>query len=470
VHKLSTRWTTLALLAAAGSALFAQAPAASQKKYKDGEYEMYSAAFKDANDPKKQLQDLDDWAKKIPDSDYKDDRNYLYVLAYQKVAPPQPDKVIEFGSQLTSKDLNGIFSAPTSEMVAGLPIRSAILTTLYSVSLTAASMPSPTADQLAAGDKAAHQLLDLCPKYFTAENKPANQPDTAWNAARADVEGKARTAMIAIALKPGLAAKEKKDCPGQEAAFAKALGDYPDSGAAAYQFGIALLTCDRANAEKVAQALWEIARATSLDPAKSGLDAKDVPGIDAYLKKVYVNVHGSDEGLDGLKHQAAAAAMPPAGFKIKSATEISAEKETEFKEKYPQLALWLGIKGQLADTNGEQYFSGQLKDAAVPKLKGVLVEAKPACRPKELLVAIPLPDAKKPYTAEISLKLDKPLTGKPDPDQEFQWEGVPAAFTKDPFLLTMETESAKIEGLKAPACAAAAPRPTAKKGVPPKKK
>ncbi len=114
------------------------------------------------------------------------------------------------------------------------------------------------------------------------------------------------------------------------------------------------------------------------------------------------------------------------------------------------------LKGALSDTNGDQYFSGTLKDSQVPKLKGTLVEAKPACRPKELLVALPLPDAQGPPRAEITLKLDKALTGKPEINTEFQWEGVPTAFSKEPFMLTMDTETAKVEGLKSAPCAPAA--------------
>lgn len=442
----------------------AQAPA-TQKKYKDGEYEIYSGVFKDANDPAKQLQDLDAWAQKFPDSEYTDDRNYLYVLAYQKVAPPQPAKVLDAGAKLMSKDLNAIMGSTTTEQLAGLPIKAAVMTTLYSVALNATALPSPTPDQLSLGDKAAHQLLELSPKYFTPENKPANQTDAVWTATRTEIESKAKTAIIAIALKPGLAAQARKDCPGQVSAFSKALSDYPDSGAVAYQLGAALITCERTNPEKVSQALWEIARAVSLDPAKSGLEAKDLPGIEAYLKKVYNSVHGGEDGLDQLRQQAAASPTPPAGFKIKTATEIAAEKEAQFKEKYPQLAMWLGIKGQLADTNGDQYFSGQLKDAAVPKLKGILVEAKPACHPKELLVAVPLPDAQKPFQAEITLKLDKALTGKPEAGSEFQWEGVPAAFSKEPFMLTMAQETTKLDGLKSTPCTATPARTPVRPGM-----
>src|SRR5262249_43080195 len=137
-----------------------------------------------------------------------------------------------------------------------------------------------------------------------------------------------------------------------------------------------------------------------------------------------------------------------------------------------QLSMWMGIKGQLADAAGGMgYFEGQLKNAAVPKLKGTLVEGKPACRSKELLVAIPMPDQQGAPTAEITLKLDAALTGKPEPG-EIQWEGVPSAFTQTPFMLTMDTEKAKIEGMKMSACAGAAPSraPARRGGAPTKKK
>jgi hypothetical protein len=46
---------------------------------------------------------------------------------------------------------------------------------------------------------------------------------------------------------------------------------------------------------------------------------------------------------------------------------------------------------------------------------------------------------------------------------------VPSAFSKDPFLLTMDIENAKIQGLKEEKCAVAPARPAVKKGVPKKK-
>ena len=81
---------------------------------------------------------------------------------------------------------------------------------------------------------------------------------------------------------------------------------------------------------------------------------------------------------------------------------------------------------------------------------GTVVDAKPACRSKELVVAL-----SDPTHAEVTLKLEAPLTGKPETGTEVQFKGVPSAFVKDPFLLTMDVENAKIDGLKTSPCAAA---------------
>ncbi|MCX6630060.1 MAG: hypothetical protein NTW28_20780, partial [Candidatus Solibacter sp.] len=62
-------------------------------------------------------------------------------------------------------------------------------------------------------------------------------------------------------------------------------------------------------------------------------------------------------------------------------------------------------------------------------------------------------------------KLDAALTGAPEAGGTIQWTGVPTAFVKDPFMLTMETEKAKVENLKLSPCTVA----PAKKAAPKKK-
>ncbi|MGA2275092.1 MAG: hypothetical protein ABSH00_16170 [Bryobacteraceae bacterium] len=445
---LAGGWSRLARAQAAAPAQKAPAP----KAVKDqGEFDIYNEVTKDilAKNFAKMITDLDTWKQKYPASDYKDDRSVFYVQAY--AGSGQPAKALDEAGLLLAKDLKTVLNDPKTGPTQQL-------TVLFTATTAIAQVANPTADELAIATKAAQQLMD----YNT---KPAGASDADWATARAQLQTAAKGALLYMAMKPGMDAKQKKDWAAAEAAFLAAQKQYPDSSQIAYELGGVELAQQASSPAKISQGLYEIARSVSIDPAKSDFaDPKARAQVDAYLKNVYVKYHGADDGLDQLKQQSLAAPVPSADFHILSATEILNNKQKEFAEKYPELALWMSIKAQLADTNGQSYFDTQLKDTAVPKLKGTLVEAKPACRSKELLVAVPLPDAKPPFTAEIALKLDAPLTGKPDDNLELTWtEGVPSAFTKDPFLLTVDVEKAKIDGLKTTPCAPPVHHPAAKK-------
>jgi len=447
---------------AMGAAQLANAQAAPEKKVKDqGEYDIYNQVLKDT-DPAKQIQDLNTWTQKYPESDYKnDDRPYLYLQAYNKAK--QPDKVLELGQQLMDKGLKTVFKNDQQ-----------ILTILFTVCVNLQAIPAPSQAQFDQGTKAAHELQDFIPTFFTAAKKPAQASDADWTQARGTMDKVAKDTLLFVAMKPGADAmnrytssKDPKDCVTAEAAYRKALEQFVDSPTIAYQLGRALRCQQAATPEKVPQAIYEFARAAAIDPSLGG--TMDPKALNTYLENAYNTYHGSLDGLDQLKTQAKGSPLPPAGFTIETASAILARKQAEFEQSNPQLALWMKVKGALSDTNGEAYFASSLKDSSVPKLKGTLVEGKPACRSKELLVAIPEPNHQGELRPEITLKLDAALTGKAETGAEIQWEGVPAAFTKDPaFMLTMDTEKTKIEGLKVTPCA---PAPAAKKaGGAPKKK
>jgi hypothetical protein len=182
-----------------------------------------------------------------------------------------------------------------------------------------------------------------------------------------------------------------------------------------------------------------------------------------YLLKAYTQFHGNDpQGLKELKELAVQSPLPPSGFVIKSEAEIARAQEDDFESKHPELALWIKIKNALSATDGEHYFESELKDSAVPQLQGVLVGARPECRPTELRISIRLPKDTQNPSPDVLLKLNKSLSGKPELGNEVHWTGVATSFSKEPFLLTMETELSQIEGLSLSPCQ---PNPT-KKTVP----
>jgi tetratricopeptide (TPR) repeat protein len=419
----------LAALVLTGAAYQAHAQAQPQKKVKDqGEYDLYNNALKET-DPAKAVQILNQWVEKYPDTDFQDERLQLYNKFNQ------PAKVLEQGKAILSKD-------------------SKDLTALTLITANIQKIPNATADQLDLAKNSAQSILDNMDSL-----KPPTATDDAWKQAKPGLESLSKGTIDWIVTKPAREAMDKKDYPGAEAAFKKLVQQYPDNGQYAYQLGSVLIS--ERNQEKYPEAIFYIARALETP----GLPAQNRPQVEAYLKKIFDAYHGADdEELQKLRQLAKASPAPPANFKIKTAAEIAAEKEEEFKTKNPQLALWMGIKKQLADANGEQYFESSVKNAAVPKLKGTLLEAKPPCRPKELVLGIS--DAKNP---EITLKLEMPLTNKPDVGKEIQFQGVPSAFTKDPFNLTMDVDDKdKIEGLTGEACAAT--KAPVKKAAPVKKK
>jgi tetratricopeptide (TPR) repeat protein len=432
------------VLVLAGTAHHAKAqeaaPAQRQKKVKDqGEYDLYNSTLSSQNDKAKQLQYLNQWVEKYPDSDYQEEQARLYDSL------GQPAKAMEMAQKILAKDSKNL-----------------IALTIMATDIQ--KVPNPSPDQLSNAQKAAQAMLENLDAL-----KPSTVTDDQWKQVKPNLQALANATIEWVYTKPARDATEKKDLPGAEAAWRKLVQDHPDNGQYSYQLGSVLVSEKDPN--KYPEAIYEIARALEIP----GLTAQTRPQVEAYLKKIFDAYHGSDDAeLMKLRQLAKASPLPPPDFQIKTAAQIAAEKEEEFRKSNPALALWMGVKKELTDTGGEQYFANQLKGTMVggtgdiPKLRGVIVEAKPACRSKELLVAVPLPDVKPPYTPEMTLRLDMPLKGKPMEGAEIRWQGEPKEFTQQPFMLTMDVETASVDGLNDTTMAACA-APAGKKGTTKKK-
>src|SRR5262249_13856446 len=254
---------------------------------------------------------------------------------------------------LLSRDLKGIFM---KDPKAG---PSQVLTVLYLTTLNFARIPNPTPEQAATGEKAAKMLQDYIPEYFTAANKQPNVSDADWAKTKGQVSDLAKGVLMSIATRPATEAmakyrtdKNPENCKAAEAAYQKALEQYPDSASVAYGLGGAQVCLYKVTPEKINSALWMLARAVAIDPTLGG--TADAAAVEKYLNSAYTQYHGADDaGLKQLKDMAKASVNPPADFKIKSQTEIAHEKEAEFEKSNPQLAMWMKIKGQLADQGGE---------------------------------------------------------------------------------------------------------------------
>jgi hypothetical protein len=420
-----------------------------EKTAKDqGEFDISNEVVKDitTNNWSKAVQDLDIWTQRYPESDYKDDRLYDYLQAYAKATPPQPAKALEIGAQLMDKDLGKTFKDPRYPL------------NIYFLTATSAqSVQNPTPEQLALGDKAAHKLLVAAATFFTAANKPQGATDDAWTSARKVMDDAAKNYLFYEEVLPGNQAIAKKDCAAAETIYTKALSDYPEKGSVAYALAGAY-RCE----QKESQALYEYARVAATDPTLGG-SQPDPSKIQAFVKKAYDDFHGGDDGYDQLLQQAKSSPLPPADFKIENASVLAAQKRADWMKANPEYAAWEGIKSSLA-TQGATFFDASMKDAGMPPLKGKVMSAKPECRSKELVISMPTEADANP-AAEVTLKLDAPLAGKPDTGSEITFNGVARSFAPSPFMVTMEVETDKVQGLNVTPCAP----PAAKKGITKKK-
>jgi tetratricopeptide (TPR) repeat protein len=376
-----------------------QPPQAQQKekKVKDqGEWEIFNAVVKET-DPKKKLALLNTWRDKYPQTDYADERLVHYLVTYQQLG--QPAQMIEIAKQMLARDPKNIQAMAT--IVALTP-----------------TLNVTTPEALDLGDKAAKGVLDA--------PKPATTGETEWNNLKV------------LAHKTlGWTAMQRKNNDVAEQHFKEALKMNPNSGVISYW----LATVVRSKPEKQSEALYHFARAAVYE----GADALPPAGrqqVETYLTKAYTTFHGKDEkGLEELKSMAKSSAIPPEGFKIKTAAEIAFENEEKLREENPQLYLWMTLKRQLTAAEGQQYFESNMKGTQVPKLKGKLIEHRPAGKPTELVLGI-----SDENTPEVTLKLDSPLAGKAEPGTEIEFEGVPTAFAKEPLMVTFDVEKDKLSG------------------------
>ena len=433
----------LALVAALAATSAAQSR---RKQVRDqGEHELYNQTLLDASNPAKQILDLDLWTEKYPDSDFKDDRLYLYLQAYGKMDPPHAAQVLDYGSRLMARGLETVFNGKGGGMN--------IVNVLFLVAWHAAAMPDATAAQLSLGSRAARQLLEFAPKHFVAANRPADLNEEQWSAARADIEARARKALAAIAMAPGNQAmgKQPADCSAAEAAYRSAHTEYPGDPHISYAFAKALTCLAQADPERgpelYPQSIFQFVRAAALDPSM---------GIQDYAAKAYAAYHGNGEGLDRLRQQALASPFPPEGFTIDIPTKTASRQEEKIAVDNPQIALWTDIRTHLRTDDAFQYFNGQLKNTNLDDsggaraLRGTVVEGRPACHSKELLVAMGNAGVGN-VRPEITIRLESSLSGKPERG-EIEFDGVVKLFTKEPLMLTLDSAAKRITGLKILPC------------------
>ena len=392
----------------------AQAQEKKKPDWKDpAEYDLYKP-ISQTQDPKIWLEALDKWTKQYPQSDLAEARRQLYLETYRQLGRTRD--AFRAAADVLRDNPNNLFALST--IVGGI----------Y-------QLDAPAPADLDLAERAATTILANLDGIYAKENRPDEMSDA--DAAKAKPEMKVFAQKTA-----GWIDWTRKDFARAEVELRKAIELDPKQGQVMYWLADAMIEQNKSRPEKQAAALYCFARAAGFDGA-GGLPPADRRNLMTYLTASYVKYHGSEDGLADLVAAAKTKPLPPAGFEIRSAAQIARERieaEQMFDQTHPERALWKDLRAALTTEGGETYFETKMKDALVPRLKGKLVSATPAVKPKELTLAIENP------AGDVILKLDGSLPGKMEPGGELEFEGIARSFSKDPFMVTFETDKAKVSG------------------------
>src|SRR5262249_14629342 len=130
---------------------------------------------------------------------------------------------------------------------------------LYTVVIAIRQFPDASPEQLDGASKAARDLdaFDKIPAGVTPE---------AWGQTRIQLQKAARDALLYIAMVPGTRALKANACAAAAEDFRKVLKEFPSSAQAAGYLGEAELCSSKADPQRLPVAIYEFARAASLDP------------------------------------------------------------------------------------------------------------------------------------------------------------------------------------------------------------
>jgi hypothetical protein len=398
--KRSQNFQSMGAIAAGLAALaLAVQPATSATTWADrNEYDLVFSIRAEAA-PQKRLELLDQWKAKYPKTELQEVRHELYLTAWQSLGD-SPRML-----------------AVAREMISG---GAGNLVGLYWFTLLVPEANPVSPDLLGEGEKAARQLL------------AAAIPE-AWQKQRGGVEFLAHRAL-------GWIQWQRADYAAAEAEFTKCLQQDPNSAEISAWFGT-VLALDRQPANQVA-ALWHLARAASYHDAGALPDGQRRQ-FGTVLERLYTTYHGETAGLDQLRIASVTATFPPAAFDIESASAAALRKQDEeLNRTNPQLASWIRIRRRLEAPDGDAYFAASLHNTPLPKrLKGTLLRATPAGKPKELVLGVGDATAE-----EVILKLDAAFPHEAESGTVLEFEGTIDAFTKAPFTLTVLADPEKIDG------------------------
>jgi hypothetical protein len=185
--------------------------------------------------------------------------------------------------------------------------------------------------------------------------------------------------------------------------------------------------------ENATGAIWYAARASAIAPAQAQAQ------IEKYARSLYRRYHGGDDGWDDVLAKAKAGTAAPADLAtiIKPAPTPAEQAHNMIAATAPDkmdFATWEFVLSNGSQADQDTVWNA-IKGKAVQMVGTVI-----STTPTEFMIAGSSDDidAKK---ADITLKFDDKIPVKmipKDGSDNFQFQGVPASYTPNPFMMVME--------------------------------
>jgi tetratricopeptide (TPR) repeat protein len=259
-----------------------EAPPQAAKQWKSrDEYDAFNAMATE-KDPNKKISLAEAFLEKFSTSDFKSDVYLTEMGVYYQLG--KSDQAVDVAKKVLGVDPDNLDAL-------------AFLSFVFPFTFKGAD-PDATA-KLSRADSDAHHGLEVLQKL----QKPANLTDEQYKQSVA-----AKRALFNSTV--GFVALQRKDYPSSITAFKLAIADNPSDIYTFYRLGLAYIYSTPPDYD---HAIWYIARGVSLARAAKNPSADE---ISAFLKRAYVNYHGTDQGLDDIITQTAASVNPPDGFKV----------------------------------------------------------------------------------------------------------------------------------------------------------
>ena len=275
----------------------------------------------------------------------------------------------------------------------------------------------PNARQLLAdAKKYAQQGLECLPKF----NKPEGTSDADFQKMKDQMAGIFNAAI-------GIAALQDKDFPAAVKPLRVAADGNPQDFSVVYPLALAYLG---QTPPDYINGIWFAARAAAVAPPQAQAQ------IEKYARSQYVKYHAGDDGWPQVLAAAKANPTPPAGFTIKPAPTPAEQAHKMVQDTQPDkmdFATWEFVLSNGSQEDQDAVWNA-IKGKAV-QMNGVVFKATPT----QFEIAASSDDiaAKKP---DVTLNFEDTVPAKliPKEGASLDFQGEPASYTPNPFMMVME--------------------------------